>query len=86
MHDAAGIGAHRCATWRGSWGSMIHHAAWIVGSMIHHAAGYVRWMIHDAPGGLKPTPAMPGMDRSWGLATSVTSSVMIVASAHNAAT
>jgi hypothetical protein len=31
----------------------------------------------DAPrvkGGLTPTPAMPGMDRLWGLATDVTSS------------
>jgi hypothetical protein len=35
----------------------------IVGSMIHDAAGIVGSMMHDAPGGLKPTPAMPGMDR-----------------------
>jgi hypothetical protein len=29
---------------------------------------------HRVKGGLKPTPAMPGMGRLWGLATDVTSS------------
>ncbi len=38
------------------------------------AAGCARSADHDAPGGLKPTPAMPGMGRLWGVATDVTSS------------
>ncbi len=42
--------------------------------MVHDAAGIVRWMLHDAPGGLTPTPAMPGMGRLWWFATKVTSS------------
>jgi hypothetical protein len=69
VHDAAGIGR-----------SMIHDAAGIVGSMIHDAAGCGRLMIHDAagcgriadhdaPGGLTPTPAMPGMGRPRGFGT-----------------
>jgi hypothetical protein len=29
---------------------------------------------HRVKGGLKPTPAMPGMDRLWGVATRVASS------------
>jgi hypothetical protein len=62
-HDATGIG-------RG----LIHDAAEYGRSMIHDAAGIVRWMIHDAPGGLTPTPAMPGMGRLWGFATDVASS------------
>jgi hypothetical protein len=42
--------------------------------MIHDAAGIGRGsMIHDGPGGLKPTPAMPGVGRLWDLATDVTS-------------
>jgi hypothetical protein len=58
VHDAAGIGR-----------SMIHDAAGIVGSMIHDAAGCGRIADHDAPGGLTPTPAMPGMGRPRGFGT-----------------
>jgi hypothetical protein len=42
--------------------------------MIHDAAGIGRIADRDGSGGLKPTPAMPGMNRLWGLATDVTSS------------
>jgi hypothetical protein len=62
-HDAAGIVgfADHDATGIGRW-------------MIHDAAGCARFADHDAPGGLKPTPAMPGMGRRRGFAADVTSS------------
>jgi hypothetical protein len=53
---------------------MIHDAAGCVRGSMRDAAGIGRLADHDAPGGLTPTPAMPGMDRLWDLATDVTSS------------
>jgi hypothetical protein len=42
--------------------------------MIHDAAGIGRIDARRVKGGLTPTPAMPGMDRWWDLATKVASS------------
>jgi hypothetical protein len=74
IHDAAGNGRIADHDAAGIVRSMIHDGAGIVRWMIHDAAGIVRSMIHDAPGGLKPTPAMPGMGRLWSVAALVASS------------
>ena len=46
----------------GAQGIADHDAAGIARLSDHDAAGIVGSMIHHAAGGLKPTPAMPGMD------------------------
>jgi hypothetical protein len=40
----------------------------------HRGGDRARIDAHRVKGGLKPTPAMPGMDRLWGFAADVASS------------
>jgi hypothetical protein len=85
IHDAGGERARIDARRDGDRAVDDPRRAGIGRAMIHDAAVIGRSMIHDAPGGLTPTPAMPGMGRLWGFATTWHHRLMSAAWGHYAA-